>query len=456
MATTGKMMVTSESSSTTGMPAKVPMKRHALFFFAGCFMGRTDGCHVRAMQTLDLLIAAGLDVTIYSYRKHPDWPWMASDVAACAERFPSAGLVLDDGGSALRLVGRAKTALSLLGPRLRNTVLRMRVPGLTPALDILSVEHRPDLLVASYATGLSHINGLPDARIVVDMHDVTSLERVRMRSPGSLDWGALWALRKELGLLGIADAIWAISYAESFFLQEMLGHDKVILVPPTVDLQAVPINVNPEFDLLFIGSDNRWNAAALLDFLNDFASWDAGLTLAVAGKVSLNSRLRERARDLDGVQLLGFQNDLARLYRRARAAICPVEGTGTKIKVVEALAAARPVFVRPGALRGLAPGYHDCVFSLDRATVTEVLRDPVAVETAAAAARTYARHYAFDTVLERVNANLQELLPSGPTGRGSQAAAALPLSQESRERPACAKSEGATSPYQKSSSGRDR
>jgi hypothetical protein len=410
-------------SSATGAPPKAPGRGHALFFFAGCFLGRTDGCHVRAMQTLDLLTATGLDVTIYSYRRHPEWPWTASDVAACTERFPSAGLVLDDGGSALRLIGRAKTALSILGPRLRNTVLKMRVPGLTPALDTLKMEHRPDLLVASYATGLSHINGLPDAKLIVDMHDVTSLERVRVRPPGEIDWGALLALRKELGLLGFADAVWAISYAESYLLREMLGHDRVTLVPPTVDVTPAPINASPEFDLLFIGSDNRWNAAALLDFLDDFAGWNAGLTLAVAGKVSLNSRLRERVRGLDGVHLLGFQDDLARLYQRARAAICPVEGTGTKIKVIEALGAARPVFVRRGALRGLAPGYHDCVFGLDRPTVTGMLRDPAAMQAAAAAARAYSRLYAFETVFKSVNANLQELLPGCARGGSSQAAA---------------------------------
>jgi hypothetical protein len=192
-------MVSIESISPPDAPVERSVKRHALFFFAGCFMARTDGCHVRAMQTLDLLVATGLDVTIYSYRRHPDWPWTASDVAACARRFPSARLVLDDGGSALRLVGRIKTALSLLGPRLRDRVLKVPVPRLTPGLDTLKVERRPDVLVASYATGLSHLNGLPDAKIIVDMHDVTSLEQVRLRSSRGLDWGALLALRKELG-----------------------------------------------------------------------------------------------------------------------------------------------------------------------------------------------------------------------------------------------------------------
>jgi hypothetical protein len=181
-------------------------------------------------------------------------------------------------------------------------------------------------------------------------------------------------------------------------------------VPPTIDVHATPLNGNPEFDLLFIGSDNRWNAHALLNFLDDFVTWDAGLTLAVAGKVSLNSRVRERASSLRGVQLLGFQDDLARLYQRTRAAICPVEGTGTKIKVIEALAAARPVFVAPGALRGLAPGYHDCVFNLDRETVTAVLHDPAAIRAAISAARAYVRIYAFGTVLETVNENLHGLL----------------------------------------------
>src|SRR5262245_42589962 len=112
-------------------------RRRALFYFPGCFMRRTDGCHVRAMQTLDLLIAAGFDVTIYGYRQHPVWPWTASDEAACSQRFACARLVLEEGGWASQQMARVREALSLLGGRARAVALQLRVPGLSPALDKL-------------------------------------------------------------------------------------------------------------------------------------------------------------------------------------------------------------------------------------------------------------------------------------------------------------------------------
>jgi glycosyltransferase involved in cell wall biosynthesis len=221
------------------------------------------------------------------------------------------------------------------------------------------------------------------------------------------DFGAKLGLRKELGLLSAADVVWCISFSEARYLQESLGPARIRFVPPTVDPGLGRLNGAPEFDLLFVGSDNRWNANALLRFFDDFASWKSSLSLAVAGNVSLNPNVRARAAGMAGVKLLGFQSDLAALYRRARAAICPVEGTGTKIKVVEALAAERPVFAAPGALTGLAPGYDGCVFPLEEGAIVAILGDREAMQAAKAAARTYAGHFTLDAVLQSIKADLE-------------------------------------------------
>jgi glycosyltransferase involved in cell wall biosynthesis len=382
-------------------------RRRALFFFAGCFMGRTDGCHVRAMQTLDLMISAGLDVVIYSYRQHPSWHWTPQDEAACEARFPRAQLALEEWRPSMQLVAKAKTALSLLGPGARNLALKLNVPGMTPVLDSLKREAGFDVVIISYAAGLTIFNGLPDSTIIVDQHDFAALERVSADGPGMFDFGAKLGLRKELGLLSAADVVWCISFSEARYLQKSLGPARIRFVPPTVDPGLGRLNGAPEFDLLFVGSDNRWNANALLRFFDDFASWKSSLSLAVAGNVSLNPNVRARAAGMAGVKLLGFQSDLAALYRRARAAICPVEGTGTKIKVVEALAAERPVFAAPGALTGLAPGYDGCVFPLEEGAIVAILGDREAMQAAKAAARTYAGHFTLDAVLQSIKADLE-------------------------------------------------
>lgn len=373
-------------------------RRKALFFFYGCFLRQTDGCHVRAMQTLDLMIASGLDVTIYSYRHNQAWPWTAADEAQCARRYPTAKLVLDDGGRRLDWLARIKRRLCLLGARPRQWALAQTIPGLTPALDALKAERDIDVVVVSYAAGLAQLNGLPGGTILVDTHDVTSLERIRLQASGDLDLRALLAMRSEIGLLGMADVVWSISYAEYWFLQEMLDKVRVRFVPPTFEIMPQQTHSAPVFDLLFVGSDNRWNRAALPAFLEDFATWRSQWRLAIAGKICLDARVQELAARIPGVELLGYQPDLAALYRRARATICPVEGTGTKIKLVESLAFERPVFAAPGALRGLAPGHEGCVLALSESAVGAVLSVPDAYAQAQSACRQYAKCYAFDTV----------------------------------------------------------
>jgi hypothetical protein len=381
--------------------------RRALFYFAGCFMGRTDGCHVRAMQTLDLLQLAGLEVVIYSYRQHPSWQWSAQDEAACAKRFPGARLVLEEWRPAISRVARSKTALSLLGATTRHLSLRQRVPGLTPRLDALKAEVSFDVAVVSYAAGMAMLNGLPAARIIIDQHDFAALERVSGSGSPGFDFGARLAMRKEVGLLAAADTVWCISYSEARYLQELLGPARIRFVPPNVDTSLRDGQGVPEFDLLFVGSDNRWNAHALLGFFEKFTSWSSSLSLAVAGKVSLNPAVRARADAMPQVTLLGFQDDLRGLYGRTRAAICPVEGTGTKIKVVEALAAERPAFVAPGATTGLAPGYERCVYPLEESAVVAVLGSRERMQAAKAAARTYAAQFTLDAILQSVRADLE-------------------------------------------------
>lgn len=379
-------------------PAREPRDRVALFTFAGSFMRATDGCHIRALQIVELLRAAGLRVIVYSFRDHDTWPWTETDQAAFRGRFPDARLVLEDGWGRIKKAARVKSLACIAGSSIRRGALRIHIRGLTPRLDAVRVEGI-DLAIVSYAYGLALLNGRPAPRVIVDMHDVTSLERVQRNKPGHLDLGSLAMLQKELGYLSEADSVWSISYSDCWFLKEMLDAERVLFVPPVADASLARPRGNADFDLLFVGSNNRWNGPALVHFLDEMSRWSLRPTLAVAGNVCAAPEVTARASAMGNVTLLGFQPDLAALYARARAAICPVEGTGTKIKVVEALAAGKPVFAARGAKRGLAPGFEGCVFPLEEAAVASLLASPPRLLLAQAAAGAYAQAYAFDNVL---------------------------------------------------------
>lgn len=388
------------------VPLSIQDRMRILFFFPGSFIRRTDGCHVRALQTLALLIAAGFDVTVYSFRNHAQWPWHAADEVRFEQSFPSAHLVLDDRGYVLNLVGRLRSAAALMSARMRDRALDWPIGGLAPNLKQLAQARPFDIIVASSSADLTLLNGVRARKTIIDVHDIPALERVRDGEPGVPDLGALLQLRKQLSLLARADVLWCISFAESCFLKEMLDGNTIRYVPPLADSKFTPAEGEHEFDLLFIGSDNRWNSDALLGFLDDFVTWNNRFKLAIAGKVSLNPHVRARTENLDNITLLGFQDDLEALYGRTRATVCPVEGTGTKIKLIESLAADRPVFAAAGSIRGLAPGYEGCVFPLDEASAARVLNDPSELESAIAATRSYKRNYAFETLLATVRKDL--------------------------------------------------
>ena len=96
---------------------------------------------------------------------------------------------------------------------------------------------------------------------------------------------------------------------------------------------------------------------------------------------------------LDGVEFLGFVDDLDALYARARVVCCPImTGGGTRLKLVEAASYARPmVSTRVGA-EGLdfIDGQHILIRDDDAgfaATCTELLRDDALCRRLGAAAR---------------------------------------------------------------------
>jgi glycosyltransferase involved in cell wall biosynthesis len=377
----------------------VPGSVLVVFFFPGCFVNMTDGCHVRACQDLEMLIAAGQRVAVYSYRNHVQWPWGPAEIDAFHARFPDVKLVLDEWTPVLALSQKIKSIAAYLGGKVGVWIQGLPLPGLTPGLDGLRRDGGLKLAVVSYPWGVSQLNGRPAERMIIDTHDLSALERIQGRAPGRLGVASLLSLKRELFYLSLADEVWSISYGERWFLQAFLGGGRVRLVPPALSKWTGPVPKTdraPAYDLVFVGSNNRWNGDAITSFLKASACWEPSHKIAIAGSVCRSDQVRAAARP--GVELLGYVDDLNALYSDTRAAICPVEETGTKIKLIEALRAGRPVFAAPGALTGLVPGYEDCVFPLQRESIDRVLGNPASLAAAEAAARRYSEAYRFERV----------------------------------------------------------
>src|SRR5690606_7804623 len=119
----------------------------------------------------------------------------------------------------------------------------------------------PDLKLAlvSYPWGISHLNGTPGPRMIVDTHDLSALEAMAGAPDGRLNARSMLTLRRELFYLGQADEIWSISYGEGQFLRSMLARERVRIVPPSLRswTMKAAAKAQPVYDLVFVGSNNR-------------------------------------------------------------------------------------------------------------------------------------------------------------------------------------------------------
>jgi glycosyltransferase involved in cell wall biosynthesis len=140
-------------------------------------------------------------------------------------------------------------------------------------------------------------------------------------------------------------------------------------------------------DLLFLGSKNYKNVRGINDFLARYRTWNTRPTLAIAGTVS--NYVEVDHVNEPSVSVLGYVPDLLSLYQSVCATICPVDGTGVNIKLLEALAYGKPSFASSSAIAALPPGWEGCVFPLTETSIREVLDDANRLRAASAAALKY-------------------------------------------------------------------
>lgn len=134
-----------------------------------------------------------------------------------------------------------------------------------------------------------------------------------------------------------------------------------------------------------------------------------------------------RVRDLervDGVHVTGKVPDVAPYYRQARMVVAPFHhGAGTKLKVLEAMGAGRPVVSTPNGVRGLDVDHGSEVLvagdpNTFASEVVEVLDDRnVAGSLAATAYELVADRYSWAGIADGLEASLLELTRSEGAGR---------------------------------------
>lgn len=215
--------------------------------------------------------------------------------------------------------------------------------------------------------------------------------------------------RRDLAKLRRFERDAARQAAVSFVCQE-LDRDRFPEPRPEVAPNAVPCpDVCPEYapdpdTLLFVGNLDtpldQPNAEGLVWFVERV--WPRvraarpGATLRVGGKVSAAVSARLDAAGA-GLRRLGFLDDMGREVRRAAVNLAPIRfGTGTRIKVLDALAHGGAVVATPLGVEGLgvADGREARLASEPSAFAAAcvgVLNDPAAAATMARAGHALVR-----------------------------------------------------------------
>lgn len=310
-----------------------------------------------------------------------------------------------------------------------------RLPDLAHRLADLAFDLALDDLLTTQTFDVVQIEGLelagritlvraaaPHVRIVFDAHNAeTALQRSALRT----DWrapqrwpAALYSLvqigrlrRFEAWVCRAADAVTAVSADDAATLHALGAPTLPIVIPNCIDVTAYSASGEaPAHDVVFVGKlDYRPNVDAALWFAD--AVWPLirrerpHATAAIVGQKP-HPRL-ERLRQIPGLQLTGWVPDVQPYLRGAGVVALPLRmGGGTRLKLIEALAAGRPIVSTTVGAAGfpVQDGVHlrladdPAAFA---AAVLHLLGDPVAAHTLAARGRAFAAQYDWRVVTPR-------------------------------------------------------
>ena len=261
----------------------------------------------------------------------------------------------------------ARRALAYAGARVRRTpagFARGVSPELAAAASDLAAAPGRGRVIADGPVAAAALRGLSRRRAVVyNAHNLES----GFRGELSRGEGSVQALRRfERGVLSRASESWMVSEAEMAAAARLCPQARLRYVPNVVDVAAiVPVVPSAEPRAVFVANfayePNRNGLRFLLEEVMPRV-WEE-LPQARLRLVGANLELPPGADER--VEAAGFVERLADAYAGARCAVVPLlQGGGTPLKFVEALAYGLPVLATPRAAAGLAVSDGtDCVLA---------------------------------------------------------------------------------------------
>jgi glycosyltransferase involved in cell wall biosynthesis len=348
----------------------------------------------------------------------------------------SAAAALADLGVRLEPVEVARAGPS---GRLRQHLKRLPspyLPEIAERLATLRARHSVAFVQFEHTQNAYYFDAVRGLPCVLSLHNVdsemiASLARSEQRRLRALRLWNRWSSmrRTERRAAGSANAVLCVSQDDA---ERFTGlSPEVLVVPNGVDEDLFEVGGElPESErVLFFGQfDYRPNALGIRRFLR--SSWPliarerprAQLRLAGSG---LSEELAAEAREAERVEPLGFVESLHAELAASRLVVVPIwQGGGTRLKVLESMAAARPIAGTPLGVSGIGFEHDRHGLIADTpgdlaSAVIELLRNRELAERVAAEGRRLAEHYRWTTVMRPAETLYRSLSAPGGVGPGS-------------------------------------
>jgi O-antigen biosynthesis protein len=270
----------------------------------------------------------------------------------------------------------------------------------------------------------------------VDVNHVREYRHARVSGNANILRRALAMKQAEVSTARAADCTIAVTERDAEILRAAAPQSRieVITLAASFSRDAVP-GPDGRSGVLFLGHYFAWhNVDAAIHLARDVGPHlremrpGIKVTLAGAGRHSMVDELAS-----DGVDVVGYVDDLAGLFDSARVFACPLRiGSGIKGKLLNALVMGLPIVATPVAIEGmyLRDGESCLVAESPAAIAAACVRleddDELWRRLSDGGREVVARHFSRDVVRGQVRAVFQPLLTAPGSGHDDRLPATLP------------------------------
>jgi GT2 family glycosyltransferase len=221
-------------------------------------------------------------------------------------------------------------------------------------------------IAESYLPILRRLSPLTRVMVdTVDLHFVRNARRllytpVGSQTPSRLDRGYASEMMRELNAYAAADAVLTVSQKEADLVNDLVGDPGLAsAVPDCEDLDGSTVPFADRQGVLFVGNFKHPPNLGAVEYLCTEIlprldpQFLAEHPLSIVGN-GLNKTVRQYAKSLPHVRLVGWVPSLLPYFERTRISVIPLRyGAGTKRKLIQALMAGTPTVSTSVGVEGL-------------------------------------------------------------------------------------------------------